>query len=90
MQIRRFNISELMNDLSLDDGSSKHIVSKQNDPNDLSKYPYELDYYPNDNMTSGKIQILSKIRNFFSLNEVEHIKIEYQIKVFWHYRSIWT
>ena len=54
-----------MNDLSLDDGSSKHIVSKQNGPNDLSKYPYELDYYPNDNMTSGKIQILSKIRNFF-------------------------
>ena len=54
-----------MNDLSLDDGSYKHIVSKQNDPNDLSKYQYELDYYPNDNMTSGKIQILSRIRNLF-------------------------
>ena len=61
MQIRRFNISELMIDLSLDDGSSKHIFSMQNDPNDLSKYTYELDYDFNDNMTSGKIQILSKI-----------------------------
>ena len=60
MQIRRFIISELMIDLSLDDGSSKHIVSMQNDPNDISKYTYELDYDFNDNMTSGKIQILSK------------------------------
>ena len=67
MQVRRFNISELMNDLYLDNGSYKHIVSKQNDPNDLSEYPYELNYYPFDNMTSGKIQILSRIRNLFFL-----------------------
>ena len=62
-----------MNDLSLDDGSFKHIIPNKNAPNDQVRPP-AIDYgklFPKDNMTSGDNLILSRIRTYLSL-EVEH------------------